>query len=707
MAAADVTSQSQVQFRVQFPRDENGRNTRNQWAEFQVYNALKTSWNQVLKDYPEVLQELIDKDKDKPSHLEPIKDTKPKVCIVGAGAAGLFTALLIDYLNECDKVKNFHLEYDIFEAADDSRVGGRLYTYDFPQVKDEKLAHQYYDVGAMRFPDTPIMRRTFRLFEYLDMKRTTEKEAPLGSLIPYYISGENEPWYFNFINKWGPYSSFAAADDKKDPFKLSWGPLGEINPDLMALAAQENNDPSSPFKILFEEFLDEMKKSPEAGWELLMKYDTMSTAQYLAMQELDKSGKPLQKDPLKPPFDYNTISWLETFNGGTDWYNQAHSETVMEYLDFHYDDNKRKNKEGSTPPIEWYCIEGGAQQIAKRMEQKVRHREAIKYNSRVTGIDATKNNAVKIKIDEKWQKESYIGVFNSTPLGCMQRMDLTKAGLNYGQRQAIRSLGYGASTKIGVRFKTAWWRDWYNINKGGLGHSDLPIRTTVYPSYNCDDPVNTTAVLLVSYQWQQDAQRMGTLMSSNTDPVEAMKDETVLKDLILENLARLHVGCPEPNFDRGAPTTYEDILEQITEQYVDHYSHDWYHDQNTYGAFAFFRPQQFSQMWPFIIQPTPNVVLIGEHASNHHAWVVGALESVVHGMYTWLGQNINLVPGAQSAMDHLRRLDMRPEDEMEPGNPFRRLPVFVNEKQREWQIVFGFLHEGIVSGNDTTAEKKK
>jgi len=74
------------------------------------------------------------------------------VCIIGAGSAGLFTALLLDYLNQ--NVPDFNVQYDIFESGDASRVGGRLYTYNFTSIP-----HDYYDVGAMRFPDNPIMQR--------------------------------------------------------------------------------------------------------------------------------------------------------------------------------------------------------------------------------------------------------------------------------------------------------------------------------------------------------------------------------------------------------------------------------------------------------------------------------------------------------------------------------------------------------------------
>jgi protoporphyrinogen oxidase len=74
-----------------------------------------------------------------------------KVGIIGAGVAGMFTALIFDYLNET--YNNLNVTYEILEA-DKNRCGGRLYTYTFPP-RDKQPAiskHDYYDVGAMRFP---------------------------------------------------------------------------------------------------------------------------------------------------------------------------------------------------------------------------------------------------------------------------------------------------------------------------------------------------------------------------------------------------------------------------------------------------------------------------------------------------------------------------------------------------------------------------
>jgi len=69
-----------------------------------------------------------------------------RICIVGAGACGLYLAMMLKYLG--------YGNVDILEATD--RIGGRCFTY--PQPGDTET-HSYYDVGAMRIPDIPWMQQ--------------------------------------------------------------------------------------------------------------------------------------------------------------------------------------------------------------------------------------------------------------------------------------------------------------------------------------------------------------------------------------------------------------------------------------------------------------------------------------------------------------------------------------------------------------------
>jgi hypothetical protein len=74
-----------------------------------------------------------------------------RVCIIGAGAAGLYTAMMLKFLG---------IDFDIVEASD--HVGGRCATHSFNGYGPD-CPHNYYDMGAMRIPEIASMTPTLRL----------------------------------------------------------------------------------------------------------------------------------------------------------------------------------------------------------------------------------------------------------------------------------------------------------------------------------------------------------------------------------------------------------------------------------------------------------------------------------------------------------------------------------------------------------------
>ena len=272
----------------------------------------------------------------------------------------------------------------------------------------------------------------------------------------------------------------------------------------------------------------------------------------------------------------STQPLLILYHSGTSWYDEAFSELVLEELNFAFDGG-------------WRCVLGGAQEIAKRMYAKIQENEGkpgnskgrTTFNKKVTRMDRIDNDVdviqddqIVVTVEGEDEPRTYDAVFNSAPLGSMQRMDLRGLNLNWGTKQAIRSLGYGASCKVGVKFKKTWWLDaGREINKGGVSKTDLPIRMCVYPSYNIEDK-DQSGVLLVSYSWSLEAQRIGTLITRKSP-----EDETELKKLLLDNLTRLHLKKDEE---------YADLYKIISEAYETHFAYDWFADKGTTGAFAYF-----------------------------------------------------------------------------------------------------------------------
>ena len=290
---------------------------------------------------------------------------------------------------------------------------------------------------------------------------------------------------------------------------------------------------------------------------------------------------------------------------GKGWYDQAFSELVFQSLD-----HESKEKD-----VEWWCIEGGAQELAKNMANSLKQKASIHYHKTVTGmsyIDYDNDNnktgpfdKVGVTVGGESTPRVYDAVFNSVPLGAMQHMELEGLNLNWGTKQAIRNLGYGASCKVGIQFKTMWWmKDGLNIYSGGISKTDLPLRWCVYPSYNIYDDVNKPAVLLASYTWGQEGDRIGALVNGASP-----KHEGELKRLLIHDLARLHTNDE---------ASYEKLRKKLTDEYMSHYAYDWSAHPGSVGAITYFGPGVYLSVLPSSLQTTNIVRSIQSHVSMDH-----------------------------------------------------------------------------------------
>jgi hypothetical protein len=127
------------------------------------------------------------------------------------------------------------------------------------------------------------------------------------------------------------------------------------------------------------------------------------------------------------------VSPDKSCHSATGWYDQALTELVLETLDF-------ETKEGE----KFWCIDGGVQKIARLMGDKMEG--SVHFKTQVTAINAnigqrgpdrtkyapltlayTKTDPISKQSTQGTR--DYVAVFNSTPLGALQRMDLRDAGL--------------------------------------------------------------------------------------------------------------------------------------------------------------------------------------------------------------------------------------------------------------------------------------
>ncbi|EUC58754.1 L-amino acid oxidase, partial [Rhizoctonia solani AG-3 Rhs1AP] len=263
------------------------------------------------------------------------------------------------------------------------------------------------------------------------------------------------------------------------------------------------------------------------------------------------------------PLPNDVVNWCETFDKSTGWYDRALSETVLESIAFGWQPGP------DPPPVDWFCIDGGAQQIAECMKNYIIscNPDVIMYNSEVKSVKLNADSTMDVTTSSATHHE-FSHVISTLPLGVLRMMDLTKAELSPMQSNALRELTYSPSTKIGMQFKTAWWT---KINKlgivGGQSFTDRPIRTIVYPSFG------------------------------DACFYDGKNDETLKSKF--------------------------SVLQSI------HDTWSWSHDPHTMGCFAFFGPAKFGSLYTSLTTPAANGHLhfAGEAISTRHAWVEGALDS--------------------------------------------------------------------------------
>jgi hypothetical protein len=255
----------------------------------------------------------------KPSTLLPPTDSAASRL---PGPAGLYTALILDDLG---------IPFKVIEGRE--RVGGRLYTYEFKNKIG--APYNYYDVGAMRFPETDLMTRVFRLFRYPPLNK--DGFALEAKLQPYIFTNGNTFLSYNGHT----FKQNALPPD--DPFRSSEN-IKDADPrPYIAIGSEAiKNDIIKPFAL---RLLDDLKYNTKKGWEYMMDFDKYSTRAYMAVQYRPSSELAIPDAPL--PTD--VINWCETFETSTGGFDRALTDEVLESLAFGW------NPENKVP--KWFCIE--------------------------------------------------------------------------------------------------------------------------------------------------------------------------------------------------------------------------------------------------------------------------------------------------------------------------------------------------------------
>ena len=236
-----------------------------------------------------------------------------------------------------------------------------------------------------------------------------------------------------------------------------------------------------------------------------------------------------------------------------------------------------------------YAIAGGMDQLPLALAKELG--SSIHYGRVVTALDQDAQEAIVYTRGiggEEVFKADY--VICTLPLSVLRHIEVLKPFSRHKQR-AIRNIHYEAAAKIFFEFRERFWEQRDGIY-GGSSVTDLAIRNIYYPEQGRE---SGRGVLLASYSHGQDAHRWGALP----------EHERLIQ--ALENVAEIH---PEAN----------DLVERGT-------SVIWSHDEYAGGAYAFFQPHQEKELHEHIVAPEGRYFFAGEHASLHHRWLQGAVES--------------------------------------------------------------------------------
>ncbi|KAG1840600.1 hypothetical protein DFJ58DRAFT_732818 [Suillus subalutaceus] len=328
------------------------------------------------------------------------------VGILGAGVGGLYTALILDSLN---------IDYEILEASD--RTGGRLLTYNFPNG------------GCWRHEVPPVIEgRSGQLQDW-----NYEALGRVDQLL------EAQQGFIEGISKLPTYRlSFYVKETRAFPLLQR-----------STLSSLSDIDVIRPFA---KDLIKDLEQNVHSGWRNLMKHDAYSLRSFMSFKYTPSASLQIPRTHLST----NVINWCETFNDSTGSYDRGLTEAVLVAL----------VESQTLEDVEWKCFKGGSQVLTDYMVAYLTAngtKPIIQFNKKVTSILQSGDIAMDVSVRGECSPRTYSHVMSTIPLPSLRMIELGGAGLNVMQKNALRKLQYGASLKVGMRFRSAWWTELFGL----------------------------------------------------------------------------------------------------------------------------------------------------------------------------------------------------------------------------------------------------
>lgn len=320
---------------------------------------------------------------------------------------------------------------------------------------------------------------------------------------------------------------------------------------------------------------DYIRQSPETNWDPIIRaFDQYSMDRFL------------RHNPVGPSLSSAAIDTIAVLLATEGFPELSFLEILRDLIIF-------------SPTTRFFEITGGFDALPYAFLPLLQ--ENIHFHQKLTKI-TQHNTQVIIQTTHTLTREPFCFTGDyaiiTVPFSILQFVEIEPyPSFSYSKRKAIRQLHYASSDKIGLEFNRRFWEE--EGIYGGQTSTDLPIRYAYYPSH---DFGQSGGVVLASYTWEDDAL-----------PWDSLNEDERIRQA-LENLATIHGKHIYSFFVKGK-------------------SQSWARDPYAGGAFAMFKPDQETELTPYLATPEGRVHFAGEHTSNYRGWIQGAIESGIRVAY--------------------------------------------------------------------------
>ncbi|MCM3394537.1 flavin monoamine oxidase family protein [Cytobacillus oceanisediminis] len=247
-----------------------------------------------------------------------------------------------------------------------------------------------------------------------------------------------------------------------------------------------------------------------------------------------------------------------------------------------------------SPDIHFYEVEGGNDKLPNAFLPQLK--EDLYFGYQMTKIEQDPQQVTihaRHTLSQKPLTVSGDLAILTIPFSLLSFVEIVpRQSFSPNKWKAIRELHYVSSTKIGLQFKQRFWER--EGLQGGKLMTDLPIRFAAYPSHLIGS--SGSGIIMASYTWEDD-----TLSWDNLQEGDRIRNA-------LDNLAVVHGN-------------------QVYEYFLTGASHSWSQYPFSGGAFSMFKPNQETELFPFIPVPEGRVHFAGDHTSLAPGWIEGAIQS--------------------------------------------------------------------------------